>query len=922
VKHGKPILVAIGCLLILSVAGVYYFAKWNSNRARTSISTPPSARTESSSTSILAGSAEVNPQEVTKKVSNFLGNLTPGGTAEAAGQDRTYIVSYQVAFFRKTPKGKAPEESLSYGELQERDLEIMPPYVYFGEAVTGKYDPAQPQVIPVRATIGRTEVRGFVDAGKLWLEPVLTRVESDRYMAVTESTLVRVVPDSASPPVLEILQGEVVEAVGQLNLQGRNWIKARFNIPDRPRYGFLPGSDLKPLLAATTDQSAIKLDEVPKRIRESKLAFSEPDRQTLSRNGFYIEPLPPMKDIDVDDMVEQYADSSVGQQFFVTSDLYLHSFHLIFDRMLQDIEEKKLLPSVKEMSKALASATENTLKAAPMAVPAVREALLGDLLYFSVAAKLFDPAFNVSEAVRAQTDALVARIVAAEGDLPSSVNFLGPQKEDFTQYKVRGHYERNEALRRYFRGMMWFGRHNFLLSDKTQTLAAILLPNLVEAAHETRRFETIDGLVTYLIGPQDKYTLADYRSVNQKIFGTPAPGLDELRTNLDANLTAFQRTAWSDLPAPQIVSVQTGTGLTQEERLRQTAGLKFLGQRYVLDAFILNQLTSPNVGSDANPRNLPSALDVMMLLGSKAATDLQQKEQNAHQWANYGTQVAKVQAATEEQLAKAATLYEQWLKALKTLFLPTSSKQAFALREPWQYKSLNTSLSSWTELKHDTILYAEQSAAEMGGGEEFEIPPYVPPVPKGYVEPNPAFFQQMTTSIDRMLTSLKSANFITDEYVDKFTRFRDLAQKAGAVAQKEVSGEPINRDEYEWIRTLRESFDASLLLPRGAEVITDHALLRMALVADVATDAVAGRVLEEGIGTPQRIVVVAKDASGGTRLTVGYVYSWFEFTPNRRWSDTEWKKIIYDSDANTRKQQGITPPDWYSTFSKTASGAS
>ena len=90
------------------------------------------------------------------------------------------------------------------------------------------------------------------------------------------------------------------------------------------------------------------------------------------------------------------------------------------------------------------------------------------------------------------------------------------------------------------------------------------------------------------------------------------------------------------------------------------------------------------------------------------------------------------------QLAKRSTFYEQCLYGLKTLFLPTSSKQVFALGEPWQYKNLNTGLASWTELKHDTILYAEQSGAEMGGGEEFQIPPYIPPGPKGYVEPNPA----------------------------------------------------------------------------------------------------------------------------------------------------------------------------------------
>jgi len=210
----------------------------------------------------------------------------------------------------------------------------------------------------------------------------------------------------------------------------------------------------------------------------------------------------------------------------------------------------------------------------------------------------------------------------------------------------------------------------------------------------------------------------------------------------------------------------------------------------------------------------------------------------------------------------------------------------------------------------------------MGAGGEFEIPPYVPPGPKGYVEPNPAFFQQIAASSRQMLATLKGAGFITDEYDDKLTQFLDLAQKAQAIAEKEVSGAPITREDYHWIEELRWSFNGPLLLPRGVDDISDPSQLRMALVADVATDAVSGRVLEEGIGTPQRIVVVVKDVFGGTRLTVGYVYSWYEFASRQRWNDSEWKKLIYDGDANTRKQQGITPPDWYSIFLKNAAGAS
>lgn len=176
--------------------------------------------------------ADADAQNIAEKITNFLGKLAPGGTTEAAGRERNYVVSFQVDFIRKTPNQQSPEESLSYQKLRERDLDVMPPYVYYGETVVGKYDPALPGVIAVRANIEGKEVSGYVDAQKLWLEPPLDRAQSERYMAVAESAAVRVVPDPSSPPVLMILQGEVVDAIGQLEFQGRKWVKARFNAPE------------------------------------------------------------------------------------------------------------------------------------------------------------------------------------------------------------------------------------------------------------------------------------------------------------------------------------------------------------------------------------------------------------------------------------------------------------------------------------------------------------------------------------------------------------------------------------------------------------------------------------------------------------------------------------------------------------------
>ena len=922
-NYGKSAL-AFAVLLLTSVgAGVIRFKINNSHsvvRGRSARTGVPSGSGPLQAPEVIG----VDPDKVADKFANFLGNLTAGPTPNAAGQVRNYVVSYQVDFLRKTPNEKLPEEGRTYDQLREEDPEGLPPHIYYGETVVGEYDPAQPAVVAIRALIDGKEVSGFVDAAKLWIEPPLDAPRSDYYMAVKETVDVHVLPSLSSPAALTILQGEVVDAVGALDLQGMGWVKARFNVPDQPRYGFIAAGDLQALSVAAVDQSKVTLQEVPRRIRSSDLKLAASDRSQLARDGFYIEPISPNREfaLRVDDMADDYQETSSGEQYFITTDLFLHAYHLIFDRMLQDMEEKRMLPAATKLSAMLARKTEAELNAAPASPPIYRNALLCDLLYFSVPAKVLDPKFTIPAAVRAEAETIVARVNAGSGELPSSQNFLGLEKEDFTQYKVRGHYAKNAAMQRYFRGMMWYGRRNFRLSDKTQTLAAILLPHLVSAADVDPLFYTLNVQVNGLVGPQDKYSLDGYEEVNEKVFHVRTPGWKEVSPNVDANLAVFQETAWKDLPHPRIVTEQSGIGMTQEQRVRASAGMQFLGQRFVLDAFILNQLTSPNVGTDQNPRNLPSALDVMMVLGSRAAADLQQEVLKEHQWANYDAQIAKLKELDEvKNLSRwGQDPHYGSLDRFRILFLSTGSKQMFMLGEPGQYKSLNTAAASWTELKHDTLLYAEQSEAEMGGGEEFHIPPYTPPPPKGYVEPNPRFFHQMTGSIDSMLLSMRGPDGLTDEYVDKFTTLRELADRAEAIAQEEVYGQSISPGDYEWIENVRLSFDAPLLLPRGSDEIKDPSQLQMALVADVATDAFNGRVLEEGIGTPQRIVVVVKDASGGTRLTVGYVYSYFEFASTKRWNDVEWKKTIYAGSAAERQQLGVTPPLWYAKFLRGAGG--
>ena len=63
------------------------------------------------------------------------------------------------------------------------------------------------------------------------------------------------------------------------------------------------------------------------------------------------------------------------------------------------------------------------------------------------------------------------------------------------------------------------------------------------------------------------------------------------------------------------------------------------------------------------------------------------------------------------------TLNNAWLYSFFPLLEPVGEGYPEFMRSTsWLDKQLNTALGSWAELKHDTILYAKQVYAEMGGG--------------------------------------------------------------------------------------------------------------------------------------------------------------------------------------------------------------
>ena len=344
-----------------------------------------------------------------------------------------------------------------------------------------------------------------------------------------------------------------------------------------------------------------------------------------------------------------------------------------------------------------------------------------------------------------------------------------------------------------------------------------------------------------------------------------------------------------------------------EDKEQATQGFRFMGQRFVLDAYIFEELTWREVGTMENPRTLPRGLDVMAALGSyESYAILDQMGDTAY--ANYPEQMAKLRAEISALQLDSWTqnLYWTWLYSFHPLLEPKGTEYpAFMQTQAWARKDLHTALGSWTELKHDTILYAKQVMAELGGG-----PP--PEPPHGWVEPNPESFARLLALTRMTRQGLQDRDLLTANTGSNLMRLDSLLIFLLDAAERELAGEPFNTEDYERIKYYGGELEAMTLAAadqdgEGQPFFENEE--EAALVADVATDP-NGQVLEEAIGSIFEIYVAVPDGAGGTHIAKGGIFSYYEFPraiSKGRLTDEEWRAILAAGQAPDQ-------PEWTASF--------
>ncbi|WP_221090545.1 DUF3160 domain-containing protein [Deinococcus aquaedulcis] len=637
----------------------------------------------------------------------------------------------------------------------------------------------------------------------------------------------------------------------------------------------LPGAALLP--AALAAPSSYTLPVNLSAIKNQELLRSDPEvgtsglspaqRAALSKNGFVIAPA---TWAHFDGVYE--ATRYLNQPVFVTTDSMLHAYHLVFSKLLRDLEREALSPALRRMT-ALLVADARRQHAALKGT-----ALEGDarraLAYLAVAQELIDPATTPPAEVAALVAQEVRLIDAHQGQATSPIFAATELEEDYSQYVPRGHYTRSDALKRYFRTMMWLGRLNLRVKSPGETRVAALLTNLISGNPEAQKlWARIYDPTALLIGRSDDL---DYRQYAAALRA--ATGGQVRRLANPAVLSTFQA-ALAKLPLPQVNSlfVEARPGEGREVRERETLGFRMMGQRFTLDGAAFQRLVYREVGKQGQERWLPRGLDLLAALGSDAALN-ELRRSGEDRYANYLPQMAKVRAsfAALKEADWTANVYSGWLYALQPLAKPAARDArypAFMRTAAWTRKEMLTALGSWTELRHDTILYAKQTMAEMGGIEE-------PQPARGYVEPNAAVWTRLLTLEALTRRVLAGQGVLSARTKQNLDELRAMLTFLNAATARQLAGQALSAEDYERLHLYGgwlEQMKLASADPQDGENASQFDENDMAaVVADVATG--NGRALEQATGYIHELYAVVPDGRGGLQVARGGVYSQYEFT--------------------------------------------
>jgi hypothetical protein len=694
--------------------------------------------------------------------------------------------------------------------------------------------------------------------------------------------------------------------------------------------------------------------------RRTDFRLNEAELKIFKQNGFVVsERLGGTNFTDV--FYRIYSDDL---PVFVSADAILHAWHRSYDSVLEELEETYLAISLDEILTGMAAGIVDcsTRSGNDILYPSILDAD-----YFLAVARSLLTGEPVATHLH-QDERVADTLKAIESLSFQSFLLFGRDRQlDFSQFKVRGHYENSQQLQQYFQAMMWCGKIDLRIAGTPDQAAneaslrelggAVVLHELLKQAHRFEQWQQFDEVLQTFVGKTDSMTFAQLGEVLK------SAGIDSLT---DVN-------SWDALAHLQITVLQ-GQGGTQAiasdayaSRGKVPRSFTVMGQKFVFDSWATSQVVYDNIhwNKEAVTRRIPSGLDVAFaVLGNdQVVPELVHRITNPQgrrfrDGLNYQHNLAALRQVIEAQDESIweENIYMCWLATLRELSAPTTSSEYPEAMQThaWAMKTLNTQLASWTQLRHDTILYVKQSAT-------MSILCFYP---AGYVEPRLGFWEQFqkmaertaqliervpfpTRSIERELKTEEDcqwatkykANYIQPEYGRQIkaavqlqdvknrqlTFFRKFAKTLAILKElvrKELAQEAFSEADVQFLRKIVE------VIHHGSGAPTysgwyfslfyqgyEDSKKWDAIVADVHTDfpdpydtGDPGCVLHQGVGNVD-LLMVAVDNGEDKMVYAGPVLSHYEFEmPGvSRKSDSEWQRDLRMGNCPPR-------PEWVNEY--------
>src|SRR5262245_35436204 len=296
---------------------------------------------------------------------------------------------------------------------------------------------------------------------------------------------------------------------------------------------------------------------------------------------------------------------------FISSDAVLHAWHRSYDAILEEVETAMLMPALDEILRGMA---EKVRGASQQYGAGLMHDSLTDADYFLAVARSLLAGQPV-ESVLGQKERVAKTLQACDRQQLEKFDLFGRKRDvDFSQFKPRGHYEKSEELKRYFKAMMWCGRTdlrvagNPKVSSPREMAAAVVLHDLLRQSGKFERWQQFDRMLQTFVGQADSMTFAQLGVVLAAAgIRSPADVKDE------ATLAALQqRVEQGKFGAQEIRGDVFIMHPSDPRKFVLPRSFTLLGQRFAVDSWVTAKVVYDDIKWDEKPvmRRIPSALDV------------------------------------------------------------------------------------------------------------------------------------------------------------------------------------------------------------------------------------------------------------------------------------------------------------------------